>query len=235
MSDLRPSALGTKVHWDNHYQTELKNYKEFSDEGAIWFGRSSEKRILNYLSNCSTPLDSRILDLGCGNGHFCLELAMQKYGFVTGIDYSEYAIDLAHNLLDNAQLSRKVSLMCMDFLSFESVRKLTDEAGPFDVVIDKGTFDAITLSPDDADPMKTSEKSRELYLLHVSHILRPDGIIVITSCNWTTEELRGQFERFFDGKKQLFQFFCEVPPLNTFTFGGVTGATTVCAVFKRLQ
>lgn len=38
------------------------------------FGKSSEQRMISYLENVKIPRDGRILDLGCGNGHFCLEL-----------------------------------------------------------------------------------------------------------------------------------------------------------------
>lgn len=74
MDDLQPSTLGSKEYWDEHYDIELKNFEHFEDEGDIWFGVSSEERIIKYLASIETPKDARILDLGCGNGHFCLEL-----------------------------------------------------------------------------------------------------------------------------------------------------------------
>ncbi|KAL5111502.1 EEF1A lysine methyltransferase 2 [Taenia crassiceps] len=211
MDDLRPSPLGTKQHWDDHYEKELENFVEFNDTGDIWFGKSSEQRIIKYLSDCGTPLGSRILDLGSGNGHFCLELVTYGYASVIGIDYSENAIKLAQKLSSSTQISEKVEFKCLDLLSSESVCDFVSQEGVFDVAIDKGTFDAITLTPDDVNPLRISERSRNLYLLNTHHLLRPGGTVVITSCNWTAEELRQEFERIRKGRRQLFQFIYEAP------------------------
>lgn len=108
----------------------------------------------------------------------------------------------------------------------------------YDIAIDKGTFDAITLIPDDTDPSRISEKVRDVYVQNVQRFLRPNGTLMITSCNWSADELRKEFERPQTANKaarQVFEFVCEVPALNTFTFGGKTGASTVCLVFKRLK
>lgn len=206
MDDLRPSPLGTKKHWDGHYEKELENFVEFNDAGEIWFGRIGEQRIIEYLSGCSTPLDSRILDLGCGNGHFCIELVKHGYISVIGVDYSETAIKLAQMVSASARFSDRTKFKCLDLLSPESVRDFASQEGPFDVAIDKGTFDAVTLTPDDANSLRVSEMSRDLYLFNTHHLLRPGGMVVITSCNWAADELRREFERIREGRNQLFQF-----------------------------
>nr|VZI37246.1 unnamed protein product [Spirometra erinaceieuropaei] len=74
MGDFEPSELGTKAHWDSHYERELQNFDEASDIGDIWFGQQSEKRVLKYLSDVGIPSESRILDVGSGNGHLAIEL-----------------------------------------------------------------------------------------------------------------------------------------------------------------
>jgi EEF1A lysine methyltransferase 2 len=54
----------------------------------------------------------------------------------------------------------------------------------FNLVIDKGTYDAIALSP-----VNVREK-RYLYKDFVKNIInKDDGFFIITSCNWTTDEL----------------------------------------------
>lgn len=117
----------------------------------------------------------------------------------------------------------------------ESVCDFTSSRESFDVVIDKGTFDAITLTPDDVDPQRISVKSRDTYLQNTHHLLRPGGRVIITSCNWTSEELKQEFSRTLAGRGQLFQFVCELPSTSIHTFGGVVGATTICHVFECLK
>ncbi|KAM7541282.1 hypothetical protein Aperf_G00000033613 [Anoplocephala perfoliata] len=239
MDELEPSTLGSKQYWNEYYIRELKNFEEFDDEGDIWFGKFNEQRMIKYLENAKTPHDVRILDVGCGNGHFCLELAKRGYSSVTGIDYSEVAINLANKLASKHELSCKVCYMCVNILSLDSVKEFCASSfAAYDVAIDKGTFDAITLIPDDTDPSKISEKVRDIYVQNIHHLLLPNGTFMITSCNWSADELLNEFERPQTTNKavrKVFEFVYEVPPLNTFTFGGKTGADTVCLVFRRLE
>ncbi|VDL19100.1 unnamed protein product [Hymenolepis diminuta] len=238
MDALQPSTLGSKKYWDDHYDLELKNFEQFEDEGDIWFGIPSEERIIRYLVSAETPKDARILDLGCGNGHFCLELAKRGYSSVTGVDYSRSAISLANKLAEKYILSCKILHECVNILSLESINVFSPSPNDtYDVAIDKGTFDAITLIPDDTDPTRICEKARDVYIQNTYRLLRPDATFIITSCNWAADELRREFERPQTTNKtvrRVLEFVCEVPPISTFTFGGKTGASTVCLVFKRL-
>lgn len=54
--------------WEERYKIELENYEDFRDEGEIWFGRSAENRAIRYFLDAGLRKDSRIIDLGCGNG-----------------------------------------------------------------------------------------------------------------------------------------------------------------------
>ena len=62
----------------------------------------------------------------------------------------------------------------------------------FDVCLDKGTYDAISLCPEDA------KSKRQKYIENVSELLGSGGdakrFLILTSCNWTEEELVKQFE-----------------------------------------
>lgn len=55
------------------------------------------------------------------------------------------------------------------------------------IVLDKGTYDAVSLHPHD------SKGKREKYILNVWKLLKPQGLFVITSCNWTEKELISHF------------------------------------------
>ena len=52
---------------------------------------------------------------------------------------------------------------------------------------DKGTYDAISLRFDDA------KVAREKYIENLKDITKVGGYFVITSCNWTLQELKQQF------------------------------------------
>ena len=63
----------------------------------------------------------------------------------------------------------------------------------FDVCIDKGTYDAISLCPEDA------ASKRQKYIDNVFELLcSPEDtkkFLILTSCNWTKDELIEQFQK----------------------------------------
>lgn len=61
----------------------------------------------------------------------------------------------------------------------------------FDVCIDKGTFDAISLNPNNSKEGKTR------YVQTLKDALKDKGFFSITSCNWTKEQL---VDRFSEGE-----------------------------------
>lgn len=75
----------------------------------------------------------------------------------------------------------------MDFLNCQG------QLNGFDVCIDKGTFDAISLNPDD------TKDGKKLYVQTLKDALKDKGLFVVTSCNWTKEQL---LNRFSEGEEQ---------------------------------
>ena len=73
-------------------------FEVFSNNQINRFGNQSVKRIVNWIKKSNIPKDSRIIDLGCGNGYTCCQLAEEGFLNLTGIDYSENAIKLAEKL-----------------------------------------------------------------------------------------------------------------------------------------
>ena len=86
-----------------------------------------------------------------------------------------------------------LNLQQCDILSDVSDIKSRLSTHNFDVCFDKGTYDAISLCPDDAI------SKREKYIENVFNLLRCNveskSFLIITSCNWTKEELIKQFDK----------------------------------------
>ncbi|KAI9806354.1 MAG: hypothetical protein M1825_006469 [Sarcosagium campestre] len=102
----------------------------------------------------------------------------------------------------------------------------------FDVILDKGTFDAISLS---ADVDATSgRRIYESYPARVSRLLKPsDGLLLVTSCNWTEDELRSSFEVDENGSTGLEA--CDRIAYPTFEFGGKKGQSVCSVIFRRTR
>ena len=206
MTELNDSILGTKEYWDSVYVKELENFVSCNDDvGEIWFGEVTERKIIHWIiNNCST--ESSIADIGTGNGHILSELYEDDYHNLTGIDYSESSLSLAASICKE----RNIRFVCHDFVGSKQYD------GSFDICIDKGTYDAISLST-------SSNTDRFKYKNAVKSILNPGGKFIIASVNWTVVELIEFFSDVFKVLKEI--------PSKKFTFGGQTGQDVSIVIF----
>ncbi|XP_068545208.1 EEF1A lysine methyltransferase 2 isoform X1 [Anas acuta] len=209
-----PSALGTKPHWDAAYERELRFFQDTGDAGEIWFGEESMVRVIRWLEKQKVPHDSPVLDIGTGNGVLLVELAKSGYTNLTGIDYSPSAIKLSEKVREKEGMPN-IKLQVEDFLAPSA-----DLSG-FQICIDKGTFDAISLNPDNA------VGKRKQYVRSLRNVLKPEGFFLITSCNWTKEELLEEFREGFEILEEL--------PTPKFCFGGRIGNSVTALVFQRKE
>ncbi|KAH8405126.1 hypothetical protein KR222_004196 [Zaprionus bogoriensis] len=215
--ELEGSELGTKEYWETSYTREIKNYKSHGDVGEIWFDEDSQQRIVDWLlkqqDGSVDKQTARVLDLGCGNGMFLIALAQEGFSQLSGCDYSPKAIELAEGIAKDQSLAIAYS-----------VADLTQDTPPtlgvYDIVHDKGTYDAISLCPDNPKQKRTN------YLATVAQLLRDErSLFVITSCNWTEDELLLSFG-------DLFVKHCSIPT-PTFKFGGKVGNVVTSVVFTK--
>jgi SAM-dependent methyltransferase len=169
--------------------------------------------------------DSRILDLGTGNGHMLFALQDEGWaGELVGVDYSDASVRLARQIAAARGDQEDTAIR------FEEWNLLDQQPGDwladgFDAVLDKGTFDAISLSAEtDAQGRRICESYRD----HITPLIKPGHFFIITSCNWTKEELMNWFVA-PDG--QL--IFFDEAKYRTFTFGGQQGQSVCTLIFQR--
>ncbi|KAA8912705.1 S-adenosyl-L-methionine-dependent methyltransferase [Sphaerosporella brunnea] len=240
VEDLDPSELGTKEHWERAYRRETANFLENpSDEGVIWFEESdAETQILRYLS--TLPLSSRegasFLDVGTGNGHLLFSLLDDEdedagySGIMVGVDYSPASIELCRKIagsrgLDEGGGGGNVCWKVCDVIRDDLEAMEWVPEGGFEVVLDKGTFDAISLSEETLDD---GRRVVDGYAPNVAGVVKKGGWLVVTSCNWTEEELRRRIE----GAGVGLAFYGRVS-YPSFTFGGRKGSAVCTVAFRR--
>lgn len=232
-----------RFSWDAAYSREIINHEEDADdEGTIWFDESNaEDAILAQLgaleedsllsrSVAADGIDAqraaRFLDLGTGNGHLLFTLREQDedgewwQGEMVGVDYSEASVQLASRIATRKQT---------DSIRFEQWDLLADPAGDwlqdgFDVVLDKGTFDAISLMPH----AEGSTHPCEVYRDKVLPLIKPGCFLLITSCNWTKREVLD----WLAPDSGALSYYAEAK-YPTFTFGGQTGQSIVTLLLRR--
>jgi hypothetical protein len=108
-------------------------------------------------------------------------------------------------------------------------------SGGWDLVLDKGTFDAISLS---GERDGQGRRICEGYGARVLQLLRTGGLFLVTSCNWTEAELK----EWFDGKTWAEAGTETGARLRlagriaypVFSFGGVKGQTISTLCFEKV-
>lgn len=162
--------------------------------------------------------DSSIVDLGTGNGHLLFQIREEGFqGALTGVDYSEHSIEFAQKIAGE-NLVEKIEFIRSDLLDLEDPFY---GQGQYDIVLDKGTFDAILLNQ---EPIKDGKIGVELYPENVVQLMNKGGILLITSCNFTESELI----KLISGKVPELQVW-KLINYPIFEFGGVKGST-ICSV-----
>ena len=177
-------------------------------------------------------------------------------GPLYGIDYSPPSIALARSL--NACRAGEGEGANIHFHVMDVVRERpadmpwwprqaatgdeteTEAARPFDLVLDKGTFDAVSLSSEMLGD-GSARRQCEVYPQLVSRMVRVGGYLLVTSCNWT----EGEVVRWFcapapaplhggGGEGALLEVFHRIQ-YPTFTFGGKSGAGVASVCFRRVK
>lgn len=161
-----------------------------------------------------------------------------------GVDYSETSVKLARQIYeqriqdeikedeeeeedededeDEREVYADVKFKQWDLLSEEPGEEWLRDG--FEVVLDKGTFDAISLMP----RVEGEPNPCETYRERVVKLVKPGHFLFVTSCNWTKDELVSWLVTEDSG----FHYHDEAK-YPTFKFGGKTGQSVVTVVFKR--
>ncbi|XP_022759293.1 EEF1A lysine methyltransferase 2-like [Durio zibethinus] len=258
-ADAMTSMLGLQSYWDGAYADELANFREHGHAGENWFGADVMETVTSWTKSLCIDISQghmpnhvdepkpepveqgdkylscwSVLDVGTGNGLLLQELAKQGFTDLTGTDYSEGAIDLARSLADRDGYSN-IKFLVDDILETKLERQ-------FQLIMDKGTLDAIGLHPE--GPIK-----RIIYWDSISKLLAHGGVLVITSCNHTKDELVQEVENFNQRSiampqesntikdqetqrdRSPFQYLNHVRTYPTFMFGGSVGSRVATVAF----
>lgn len=130
---------------------------------------------------------SKIVDIGCGSGHFSKSIisASDKYDYV-GVDGSEYALDLG----------RKNGMKKTIFLEDLNCQPLPISTESVDLVIAKDLLEHLV--------------SPRLLLRECHRVLMTNGYFLCLVPNHFT--LRGRIKLFANGNIDTYNFFPDVPP-----------------------
>lgn len=212
------------------------------DTGECWFDDSgAESKMVDFLisklndgavySNSDT---TKILDLGTGNGHLlfelCEELETEYEGsdhfLYTGVDYSPESVRFATEISRNKGNASQFTFDHADLLDRKSLF-IESHRQYFDVLLDKGTLDAIALNTTPLEEYN-GKIGQDVYADQVIQLMHSKLLLLITLCNFTETELT----RIMTANGEL--EVCDQIKYPTFKFGGTAGSTICTLGFKRV-
>lgn len=171
----------------------------------------------------------RVLDLGCGNGLFLFELSRLDFSDLRGVDYSENSIRFSKLILDRDYPQHKAHITFKQLNLLEPLEAQVEDPQDwkrFDLIFDKGTFDAICLNPDRSLNL---DQLKSRYRTFLGSALSSNGLFILCSCNWSKEELLNEFV----GDANLELSLMDEIKQSSFVFGGKTGNAVTCLIFRR--
>lgn len=191
--------ISSIASWDSVYQEELANFEEIGDEGEIWyviptvqlsqlklfrFGAETVEKMVEWsLENIPPSSNASVLEIGSGNGTLLFGLLDAGYDpdKLSGIDYSPGAVALSTQIAQTRGGSMtRINFSECDFLKNdppipENLR-LESRIDIWDLILDKGTYDAIALGQKDDQGRSPSIN----YPGRVARLLKPGGYCLIT-------------------------------------------------------
>lgn len=163
-------------HLPSDWWSTLFNALYLKTDGDVVENDDNTKREVDMLIAAAglTP-DDRVLDLCCGQGRHCLELAGRGFGHVTGVDRSRYLIRLARRRAKNLNL--KLAFQEGDARKFRAA---------------DSTYDCVAMMGNSFGYFDTMEDDGQV-LEKVKRVLRSNGTLVmdLADGDW----LHGNFER----------------------------------------
>lgn len=142
-----------------------------------------------------------IIEIGSGNGTLLFALAKAGYlpTTLTGVDYCADAASLAN------AISIKRGIIGITFMEGDFLKDDLCKDNMWDLILDKGTYDAIALGPKDEHGLSPAAR----YPAQLIKLMKPGAYFLITcaciqleaippfdtsvACNFTEEELKSAF------------------------------------------
>lgn len=132
--------------FDAIYGTKQNLFNKFINEV---FRKAMKLRFQLTIEGCKPIENAKILDIGCGPGHYAITLAQKGAGYVLGIDFAPKMIEIARERAKIYNVQNRCEFLVQDFFEFEPKEK-------FDFTILMGFMDYMS------EPVKVIEKVARL-------------------------------------------------------------------------
>ncbi len=124
--------------FDSHYEGETAFERRFNSV----FRKPMFDRFVYTIEGIGKAAGKRVLDIGCGSGRYCVEIA-KAGAHVTGIELSTEMLKMAEERVKAVGVADKVKLIEADFVAWADQQK----GRAFDVAFAMGVLDYVEDAP----------------------------------------------------------------------------------------
>ena len=123
------------------------------------------QRYQETLAECGDVHGKRILDIGCGSGRYCHELAIRGADECCGIDFAENMLQLANSLAAEGGVAARCKFVLTQYLDFKPEQ-------PFDIAIAMGYFDYISNPLTHLKKMRAETRGKVISVFPIAGTMR---------------------------------------------------------------
>jgi len=129
----------TADDFDSIYTAEKGRLGQFLDN---CLRKDVYERYDSALQECANIANKKILDVGCGSGRYCVELAKRQPAKVMGIDIAENMLQIAKELAQRNNVENICEFLCVDFMEhhFDEQFHISFAIGLFDYIANPVAF-----------------------------------------------------------------------------------------------
>jgi len=102
--------------FDDIYNTKKSFLNRFVNK---YFRKSMIIRYDKTIKECDPIIEKRVVDIGCGPGHYSLALANKGAEFVLGLDFSKEMIELANQKAEKQGIKNICKFIVADFMEYD--------------------------------------------------------------------------------------------------------------------
>jgi len=140
-----------------HFEKSIAEFDLLYTEKKSWIRRFIDRKLRydNYerydltLKECENISGKRLLDIGCGAGRYCIDLAKKGAESVVGVDLAGTAIQMACSLAESNGVSDSCSFIKGNFMEYQFDH-------PFHICLAIGVMDYVS------EPVQLMSKMRQV-------------------------------------------------------------------------
>ena len=187
------SLFSNQTYWNNRYEKTTVTAGTGRNEWFVDFNMLHDILIKTLTTSNTLPPIQNALEIGCGMSVLSEELLTHQFvNLITAIDFSSPAIlHMLERQSNNVDVIEALQGKAVNYLEMDATKMSFDEK-TFDLIIEKGTLDALLTDESQNDTGSSSEIGNihaRMLLKETERVLSKNGIFIIVSHSESRDQI----------------------------------------------